>query len=90
MKSHPLVDMKSKHSSRWSKALWIAVVLASFGGFSYDAAGQEPLQLDETCTVTLGNQTAIVRPDGSFLIRNIAIFVPGASVGRRRRFCLGV
>jgi hypothetical protein len=40
-------------------------------------AGQDALTLDETCTVTIGNQTALVRPDGSFLIRNISIFVPG-------------
>ncbi len=35
---------------------------------------QEPIQLDETCTVTVGNQTAIVRPDGTFFVRNISVF----------------
>ena len=28
---------------------------------------QSPLALDEDCTVTVGNQTALVNPDGSFL-----------------------
>lgn len=40
------------------------------------ASAQEPLVLDDTCTVTVGNQTALVRPDGSFLVRNIPIFQP--------------
>lgn len=35
---------------------------------------QTPLQLDETCTVTVGNQTALVRPDGTFFVRNISVF----------------
>ncbi len=32
------------------------------------------LQLEEDCTVTIGNQTAFVRPDGTFLVRNISVF----------------
>ena len=39
-----------------------------------NASAQEPIQLDETCTVTIGNQTAIVRPDGTFFVRNISVF----------------
>jgi len=35
---------------------------------------QETLPLNETCTVTIGNQTAIVRPDGTFFVRNISVF----------------
>ena len=38
--------------------------------------GQDAVQLDETCTVTVGNQTAIVRPDGTFFVRNISVLVP--------------
>lgn len=36
--------------------------------------GQKPIELDLSCAVTVGNQTAIVRPDGSFLPRNISVF----------------
>ncbi len=46
------------------------LVLAS----SVCSIAQEPLVLDETCSVTVGNQTVIVRPDGSFFVRNISIF----------------
>jgi hypothetical protein len=35
---------------------------------------QDPLSLNEDCIVTVGNQTAIVRPDGTFLIQNITVF----------------
>lgn len=35
---------------------------------------QEPMVIDETCTVTIGNQTAPVRPGGSFIVPNIAVF----------------
>lgn len=38
------------------------------------ATAQTPLDLDETCRVKVGNRTAQVRPDGTFLIRNVAIF----------------
>ncbi len=37
-------------------------------------AQPQPMVLDETCTVTIGNQTAPVRADGSFIVPNIAIF----------------
>ncbi len=37
-------------------------------------SAQERLALDQDCTVTIGNQTAIVRPDGTFFIRNISVF----------------
>ena len=39
-----------------------------------EALAQAPLGLDESCTVTVGNQTVIVRPDGTFLVRNISVF----------------
>lgn len=39
-----------------------------------EAFAQEPIQLEESCIVTVGNQTVLVRPDGSFLIRNISVF----------------
>ena len=38
------------------------------------ALTQTPIELDERCTVTVGNQTAIVRPDGTFLLPNISVF----------------
>ena len=38
------------------------------------AIAQEPIQLDESCTVTVGNQTAIVRPGGTVFVRNISCF----------------
>ena len=34
----------------------------------------QPLDLTPDCTVTVGNQTALVRPDGTFLVRNVTIF----------------
>ena len=43
-------------------------------GFALTALAQEPLALSEKCTVTVGNQTAFVRPDGSFFLRNISVF----------------
>ena len=79
MNFHSSVGLKSKHGRQlwFMKRLCAAFVLALLSGAPKPAVAQEPLQLDKTCTVTLGNQTAVVRPDGSFLIRNIAIFVPG-------------
>jgi len=50
--------------------VWLAGVVLSVCG----ALAQAPLPLDEDCTVTVGNQTAIVRPDGTFFIRNISVF----------------
>ncbi|MCB1036615.1 MAG: hypothetical protein KDD47_22510, partial [Acidobacteria bacterium] len=47
---------------------WVALLLAAASW------AQAPLALDSSCTVTVGNQTAFVRPDGTFLIRNIAVF----------------
>ncbi len=42
-------------------------------GTQVDVTGRadDCINLDESCTVTIGNQTALVQPDGSFLIRNI-------------------
>lgn len=39
------------------------------------ALAQQPIQLGETCTCTVGNQTAVVRPDGTFFVQNISVFV---------------
>jgi len=47
-----------------------AIIL--FGGGPLLA--QSPLPLDASCTVTVGNQTALVRDDGIFLLQNIGIF----------------
>jgi hypothetical protein len=41
---------------------------------SAHAAFGQPLVLDTDCTVTVGNQTALVRSDGTFLVRNVSIF----------------
>ncbi len=38
------------------------------------AAAGAQLELDSRCTVTIGNQTAVVRPDGTFFVRNISVF----------------
>lgn len=45
------------------------------------AFGQQPMALDETCTVTVGNQTAVVLPDGSFQVPNIAVFTRIGAIG---------
>lgn len=37
------------------------------------AFAQTPMELDESCTATLGNQRAIIQSDGSFLIQNISV-----------------
>ena len=37
-------------------------------------AQPQPMVLDESCTVTIGNQTSPVRVDGSFIVPNISIF----------------
>lgn len=49
------------------------VLLVSLLGAA-TAFAQDPIELDESCTVTVGNQTAIVRPDGTFLVPNISVF----------------
>ena len=36
-------------------------------------AQPQPMVLDESCTVTIGNQTSPVRVDGSFIVPNIFI-----------------
>ncbi len=54
------------------RALWRVVSLALVVPVS--ALAQEPLALDERCTITVGNQTALVRPDGGYRIRNISVF----------------
>jgi len=56
---------------------FLALVLALSVAVSDVALGQDPIELDEAVTVTIANQTAQVRPDGSFNIRNISVFVPG-------------
>lgn len=38
------------------------------------ALAQTPLVLDGNCTVTVGNQTAFVGVDGTFLVQNISVF----------------
>jgi hypothetical protein len=38
------------------------------------AFAQQPLHLDSFCTVTVGNQTVAVQPDGTFNVPNIALF----------------
>ncbi len=49
-------------------------IMACLLSLSGRAFCQSPLVLDEDCTVTVGNQTALVNPDGSFLVRNITLF----------------
>ena len=48
--------------------------------------------MDEGCTITLGNQTANVRPDGTFFVRNIALLRVGGNIApqlyRVRATCL--
>ena len=54
---------------------WMGAILLCLACLSQEAVAQPiPLQLDEACTVTIGNQTAPVRPDGSFVVPNISIF----------------
>ncbi len=42
--------------------------------FCLPLIAQVPLVLTEACTVNVGNQTAFVTSDGSFLLRNISVF----------------
>lgn len=48
----------------------VAVLLIGAPAFA-----QARLQLDDSCTVSVGNQTALVRPDGTFFVRNISVFL---------------
>ena len=62
------------HGKSWLRRLMIALLsLVCFCAIPRSRA-QEPIALDEACTVSVGNQTAVVRPDGSFRARNIAVF----------------
>ncbi len=63
--------MLTRNFSRVSR--WLFVICAVLFQVT-PLFAQEPLQLNETCTVTIGNQTAFVRPDGTFLVRNISVF----------------
>lgn len=60
----------------WGAGLVAFVVIITSGNLR----AQTPLQMDEGGTVTLGNQTANVRVDGTFFVRNVAILqVAGAA-----------
>ena len=73
---------------------WQVVTLSTIlvALLTYSVNAQTPLQMDEGCTVTLGNQTANVRTDGTFFVRNVAILrVAGAAAPqlfRVRAACL--
>jgi|CXWL01.1.fsa_nt_gi hypothetical protein len=54
-------------------ALALAFLLGA-GSIATPLSAQTLLPLDESCTVTAGNQTALVRSDGTFLIDNLGIF----------------
>jgi len=47
----------------------------SFSCFMSEVSiAQTPFLLDDTCVVTIGNQTVFVKSDGTFLARNISVF----------------
>ncbi len=51
----------------------MALIAAGFVAIS-SAGAQVPIQLNDKCNITVGNQTAIVRADGTFLVQNISVF----------------
>lgn len=51
----------------------LGAVLAGMVALAPSLSAQ-PISLDDRCTVSVGNQTVFVRPDGSFFLRNIAVF----------------
>ncbi len=50
---------------------FMALASLCLGGIG---SAQVPLDLDENCTITIGNQTAVVLPNGTFSVQNISIF----------------
>ena len=82
-----------KYRNKTLRVVWITglVVLVAII-ISGSLRAQTPLEMDEGCTVTLGNQTANVRTDGTFFVRNVAILqVAGAAAPqlfRVRATCL--
>ena len=46
-------------------------LLALQGSYGF---AQDDLRLDESCLVTIGNQTVAANPDGTFVVPNVAIF----------------
>lgn len=56
---------------RTMKTLLVVSALVLLSALS---VAQTPLALDENCTVSIGNQTVKVNPDGTFLVPNVSVF----------------
>jgi Big-like domain-containing protein len=76
---------KVKPSAVWSLLSLLAISSSATLG-EREAFAQSPLSLDASCTVTVGNQTALVRDDGIFLLQNIGIFQSPATGIAPQRF----
>ena len=57
-------------SVKWSLTLSGVWFITAVG----TVRSQEAIQLDVACSAAVGNQAAVVRPDGTFLVQNISIF----------------
>jgi hypothetical protein len=67
--------LQSRSAARGATACFLAAALVVVPVLPAALQAQTaPLQLDSSCTVLVGNQTAMVRPDGKFLVNNIPIF----------------
>ena len=72
-----------KYLSKPLRLVWLVLLVAITAIISAERENvhaQSPLQLDEGCTITLGNQTGNVRPDGTFFVRNIALLRVGNNI----------
>ena len=71
----PMLNLKAFLRYTKSGLTSLSVIgIMFFTSFHCLDAQPVPMVLDESCTVTVGNQTSPVRADGSFIVPNISIF----------------